>query len=67
MKVLKLKNLIKEALNEMISNKNSFKDMIFISFGTSEYNKNNFKNVDAKHDLTKLRNKPFGGLWVNSC
>ena len=65
MKVLKLKDLIKEALNEMISNKKSFKDMIFISFGTSNYDKNKFKQVDANHELTKLRNKPFGGLWAS--
>ena len=65
MSLKKLNILIKEALNEIISNKNSFKDIIFISFGTSKYEKDKFKNVDVKNSFTLLRNKPTGGLWAS--
>ena len=60
-----LKNLIRECVCSILNESMMNKDMIFISYGTDEFDINNFRKPIFDSKRAMINNKPVGGLWAS--
>lgn len=60
-----LKNLIRECVCNILNESMVDKDMVFISYGTDEFDVNKFRQPIFNSKRAMINNKPVGGLWAS--
>ena len=60
-----LHNIIKESVKQILYESKKVDDIIFISYGTDEFNPSDIRPINVDSRWSKNNNKPQGGLWAS--
>ena len=58
-------NIINESVKQILLESKKIYDIIFISYGTDEFNPSAIRPINVDSRWSKINNKPQGGLWAS--